>query len=74
MRLKKSPTAKLPKIRPPDKGYEADQECPPIAAKRPRLCSGPAVLALLSANTALLPLAPRLLKSPPRAPCLCAKA
>jgi hypothetical protein len=53
MRLKKSPTTKVPKNRPPDKGAEADRECPPIAAKRPRLCSGPAALALLSARAAV---------------------
>lgn len=77
MRLKKSPTAKVPKNRPPDKGAEADQECPPIAAKRPRLLSGPVVLALLSANTAVLALAKMRLKSTPRdlrALCFCAKA
>jgi hypothetical protein len=53
MRLKKSPTTKVPKNRPPDKGADADRECPPIATKRPRLCSGSAALALLSAMAAV---------------------
>jgi hypothetical protein len=53
MRMKKSPTATLREERPPDKGAEAEQKCPPIAAKRPRMRSGPAVLALLSAMAAV---------------------
>ena len=53
MRLKKSPTTKVPKNRPLDKGAEADWKCPPIAANRPHLCSGPAALALLSARAAV---------------------
>ncbi len=68
MRLKKSSTSKVTEERPHDKGVEADQKCPPIAAKRPLLRSGPAVLALLSANTAVLALATTRLKSSSRDP------
>ncbi|MFS8065420.1 MAG: hypothetical protein ACMG6S_03515 [Byssovorax sp.] len=52
MSLKKNPTTNVQKSRPPDKG-EADRVCLPIAAKRPRSCSGSAVMALLSAAAAV---------------------
>lgn len=80
MRMKKSPTPKVPRKRPPDKGVEPEQEQAPIATKSPRKYSGPILVALLGAFSAALVFATAALKAAPHepkrapCPCICAKA
>lgn len=80
MPMKKSPTTKIPKKRPPDKDAEPEQKRAPIAPKRPRGYSGPIALALVGTLTAALIFATAALKANPReprrapCPCVCPKA